>query len=106
MNRRRLTPGSYNLEVITFSTPKTTPSLQTMPTAVLGFSNKQEIRLFHRADARPTPALFRLKINGKPNYPLFSTALFAYSIWNTLPSGENCAADKSYLKENIFWELS
>ena len=29
-------------------------------------------------------------------YPLFSTALLAYSIWNTLPSGEYVEADKSY----------
>lgn len=28
--------------------------------------------------------------------PLFSTAFIAYSTWNTLPSGENCEADKSY----------
>jgi len=31
-------------------------------------------------------------------YPLFSTAFCAYSTWKTLPSGENCAADKSYYK--------
>lgn len=34
-------------------------------------------------------------------YPLFSTALKAYSTWNTRPSGENWEADKSYCKENI-----
>jgi hypothetical protein len=30
------------------------------------------------------------------NYPLASTALLAYSTWKIRPSGENCAADKSY----------
>jgi len=33
-------------------------------------------------------------------YPLFSTAFCAYSTWNTRPSGENWAADKSYYKQN------
>lgn len=30
--------------------------------------------------------------------PLISEAFAAYSIWKTLPSGENCEADKSYCK--------
>ena len=30
---------------------------------------------------------------------LFSTALLAYSIWNTLPSGENWAAERSYCRK-------
>ena len=30
-----LTPGSYNFDVTTFSTPNTTPSLQAIPIAVL-----------------------------------------------------------------------
>ena len=34
----------------------------------------------------------------KPSYPLFSTALAAYSIWKTLPSGEYVAALRSYYK--------
>jgi len=29
-------------------------------------------------------------------YPLFSTALYAYSTWNTLPSGENVVEERSY----------
>jgi hypothetical protein len=29
-------------------------------------------------------------------YPLFSTALAAYSTWKTLPSGENVVDERSY----------
>lgn len=59
---RLLAPGSYNLDVTSFSTAKTTPSFPLRPITV----------------------------------PEFSTALAAYSTWNTRPSGENCEADKSY----------
>jgi len=30
------------------------------------------------------------------SYPLFSTAFWAYSTWNTRPSGENWDAERSY----------
>ena len=33
-----------------------------------------------------------------PTHPLFSTAFPAYSTWKTLPSGENCDAERSYWK--------
>ena len=42
--------------------------------------------------ARTTPSLQMTPTQ----VPLASTALLAYSTWKMRPSGENCAADKSY----------
>ena len=42
--------------------------------------------------ANTTPSFPRRPIT----VPEFSTALAAYSTWNTRPSGENCEAERSY----------
>lgn len=36
-----------------------------------------------------------LNRKGKEEYPLLSTALAAYSIWKTRPSGENVVTERS-----------